>query len=94
MVILMITDWDSYQNDRLVGGIFMSQAMWMAKAILKTRDCWSDRTWDAENTDMVDEWTFEAWVNAMVTEVYVSRTEASANTFPGQMRLLNPETYN
>ncbi|QYT03441.1 hypothetical protein H0G86_010399 [Trichoderma simmonsii] len=36
-VLLMITDWDSYQNDRLVGGIFMSQALWMAKAILKTR---------------------------------------------------------
>jgi hypothetical protein len=71
MVILMITDWDSYQNDRLVGGIFVSQAMWMAKAILKTRDCWSDGAWHTKNTDMIDEWKFEAWVNAIVAEVHV-----------------------
>ncbi|KAL7782546.1 hypothetical protein V8C43DRAFT_295566, partial [Trichoderma afarasin] len=69
-VILMITDWDSYQNDRLVGGIFMSQAMWMAKAILKTRDCWSDSARHTKITGMIDEWKFEAWVNAMVAEVY------------------------
>lgn len=69
-IILMITDWDSYQNDRLVGGIFVSQAMWMAKAVLKTRDCWSDSAWSTKHTGMIDEWKFEAWVNAMVAEVH------------------------
>lgn len=62
----MVEDLDSYKNDRLVGGLFKSQTLWMAKAVLSTRDCWGGGMPPTESSGMIDGWRFKTWTDAMV----------------------------
>lgn len=59
------------EDRRLVGGLFMSEVVWMAKAVVDTKKTWSQDLEDVcfepnrRNTRMIASWKFKAWCEAI-----------------------------
>ncbi len=58
------------EGERLIGGLFMSEVVWMARAVVETRESWSESLTDAsestqKDTGMIEKWKFEAWSRAI-----------------------------
>lgn len=50
------------KEGRIMGGLFMSQTTWIARATIETRDIWKTAV---ESKGMIVKWKFEAWCYAM-----------------------------
>lgn len=63
------------EDERLMGGFFMSEVVWMAKAVMDTGGVWtqelehptSEHTTDG--TGMIEAWKFKAWFKAVGRKV-------------------------
>lgn len=70
-VLPAMTDSAGNEDDRLVGGLFMSEVVWIAKGIIHTKDIWSQESADARlepnqiNMGMIASWKFKEWCKAM-----------------------------
>ena len=67
----MTVSLDSPNNEKLVDALFMSEVVWMAKAVIETKDIWSEGLGDAylgecrEDRGMIEQWKFKAWCKAI-----------------------------
>ncbi|KAL7923504.1 hypothetical protein ACQKWADRAFT_320131 [Trichoderma austrokoningii] len=50
------------KEGRIMGGLFMSQTTWIARATIETYDVWKT---EVESKGMIAKWKFEAWCCAM-----------------------------
>lgn len=57
------------KEGRVMGGLFMSQTTWIARATLETCDMWKTAV---ESKGMIAKWKFEAWCNAMGRRINIS----------------------
>lgn len=53
-----------YGDERLVGGLFMSEIAWMARSVLDTGESWEGAGGEEED-GVIERWRFEAWCRAM-----------------------------
>lgn len=56
------------KEGRIMGGLFMSQTTWIARATIETYDVW---TTEVESEGMIAKWKFEAWCCAMGRRINV-----------------------
>jgi hypothetical protein len=56
------------KEGRVLGGLFMSQTTWIARATIETYDMWKTA---AEGKGMIAKWKFEAWCCAMGRRINV-----------------------
>lgn len=56
------------REGRIMGGLFMSQTTWIAKATIETYDVWKT---EVESDGMIAKWKFEAWCCAMGRRINV-----------------------
>lgn len=56
------------KEGRIMGGLFMSQTTWIAKATIETYDMWKT---EVESKGMIAKWKFEAWCCAMGRRINV-----------------------
>jgi hypothetical protein len=70
-VMTATADTADYGNERLIGGLFTSEVVWMAKAVIETRESWSEGSGDTypvlnrKDTGMIEKWKFKAWCKAI-----------------------------
>jgi hypothetical protein len=58
------------ESERVVDQMFLSQSIWIAKAIVETKDTWSKRPEDGGA--MIERWKFEAWCSVIGRTCYPS----------------------
>lgn len=56
------------REGRVMGGLFMSQTTWIARATIETYDMWNT---EVESNGMIAKWKFEAWCYAMGRRINV-----------------------
>ncbi len=67
-----------HQDDWILGGLFMSQTIWIARATMETHGIWmrglarDEPQADAPHGGMIAQWKFNAWCHAMGRRVGVS----------------------
>ncbi|KAH8817370.1 hypothetical protein F5884DRAFT_779171 [Xylogone sp. PMI_703] len=73
--VSMSTDYASYQDERLIYGLFMAEVVWMAEAVIETKEAWSESPKDIHLRQdqgypgTIEKWKFEAWCRAMGRQV-------------------------
>jgi hypothetical protein len=74
-ILSMGLDPGKQENEKLIGGMFMSETLWMAKAVLDTRESWGEtlaQRWSSgrpTGSGPIERWKFEAWCKAMGRKV-------------------------
>ncbi len=70
-IMSIANDSPDQQSERLIGGLFLSEVGGMAKAVISTREAWSEGLEQPSfgstrnDTGMIEQWKFEEWCRAM-----------------------------
>lgn len=63
------------EDERLMGGFFMSEVVWMAKAVMDTGEIWTQELeqitpeYTTDGSGMIEAWKFRAWCKAVGRKV-------------------------